>query len=109
MACFVNQDVGFVYFFSLAHWIQVITIVCGFFLYNILWIFPFWFISTAITIVKSLSLHSEDWLSSLLIDLSLISPYFSLSYSQQLNESPSPFARIYSGFICTACTWNLNS
>lgn len=38
-----------------------------------------------------------------------MSPYFSLSYSQQLTESPSPFARIYSGFICTACPWNLNS
>lgn len=52
----------FIYFFSLAYWIQIVTMVCGFFFYNILWLFPFLFIPTAITIVKFLSLHPEDQL-----------------------------------------------
>lgn len=87
LARFVNQNVEFVCcFFSLDHWIQVIIMVCGFFLYNILWIFPFLFIPTAITIVKSLSLHPEDSLNSLLVGLlSPISPYFNPSYPQLLN------------------------
>lgn len=83
----VNQNVKFVYFFcSLAHWIQVIIMVCGFFLCNILWFFPFLFIPTAITIVKSFSLHPENSLNRLLVDLlSPVSPYPNPSYSQLLN------------------------